>query len=119
MMENSKIAHAEHEFDRRRLVMTPAIVFGSDGRKIGKVVEVSDNYILIQKGFFLPKEFYLPTWAIAGEDPDRIDLRITKAASQALGRADLPPEGNAWFDDNVACEPLPAKQSIADSVVTS
>jgi hypothetical protein len=118
-MEHNKIAHAEHDFDRRRLVMTPAIVFGSDGRKIGKVVEVADNYLLIQKGFFLPKEFYMPTWAIAGEDPDRIDLRITKAAAQALGRADLPPEGDIWFDEHVACEPLPAKRSIADSVVTS
>lgn len=118
-MENSEITHAKHDFDRRRLVMTPAIVFGSDGRKIGKVVEVADNYILIQKGFFLPKEFYMPTWAIAGEDPDRIDLRITKAAAQTLGRADLPPEDDAWFDENGACEPLPAKRSIADSVVTS
>lgn len=118
-METSKIAHAEHDFDRGRLVMTPAIVFGSDGRKIGKVVEVTDDYILIQRGFFLPKEFYMPTWAIACEDPDRIDLRITKAAAQALGHAALPPEDDVWFDENVACEPLPAKRSIADSVVTS
>jgi hypothetical protein len=97
-MEKSKITQAEQDFDRNRLVMTPAIVFGSDGPKIGKVVEVADDYILIQKGFFFPREFFIPTWAIAREDPDRIDLRITKAAVQELGRADLPLDGDAWFD---------------------
>jgi hypothetical protein len=118
-VETSKTASTEYDFDRGRLVMTPAIVFGSDGRKIGKVVEVADDYILIQKGFFFPKEFFIPTWAIAWEDPDRIDLGITKAASQALGRADLPPAGDTWFDANVTRELPPAKEPFADSVITA
>jgi hypothetical protein len=114
-MEMSKTGYTENGFDRRRLVMTPAIVVGSDNRKIGTVVEVADDYILIQQGFFFPKEFFIPTRAIAREDLHRIDLRITKAAAKVLGRADLPLAGDTWFDASLTCEPSPAKDPIADS----
>lgn len=103
-METSKTGYTENGFDRRRLVMTPAIVVGSDNRKVGTVVEVADDYILIQKGFFFPKEFFIPTRAIDREEPHRIDLRITKAAAEALGRVDLPLTGDAWFDAGLTCE---------------
>jgi hypothetical protein len=118
-MKKNEIFQAEQEFDRGRMVMTPAIVFSSDGPKLGKVIEVADDYILIQKGFFFPKEFFIPTWAIAREDPHRIDLRITKAAAHALGREDLPLTGDAWYDADVTYEPPPAKGSIADSARAS
>jgi hypothetical protein len=119
MMEKSRVTRAERDFDRRRMVMTPAIVFSADGAKLGKVIEVADDYILVQKGFFFPKEFVLPTWAIDREDVHRIDLRVSKVAAHALGREELPRAGDAWFEADMTIEPPPAKGSLADSVRAS
>jgi hypothetical protein len=72
MIETNKIAQAEHDFDCARLVMTSAIAFSYDGRKIGKVVEVADEYILIQKGSFFSMSFtYRPGRCDGGHSPQR------------------------------------------------
>jgi hypothetical protein len=88
----------EHTFDRYRLVMAPAIVRGSDGKKLGKVIDVAEDYILIQRGFFFPKEFMLPTWAIAQESLDCVDLHVTALEAEALGREWLLAGGHPRFE---------------------
>lgn len=88
----------EHTFDRYRLVMAPAIVRGSDEIKLGKVIDVAEDYILVQRGFFFPKEFVLPTWAIARESLDRVDLHVTAVEAEALGRERLLAGGHPRFE---------------------
>lgn len=97
-MATSDNASDEHTFDRYHLVMAPAIVRGSDGKKLGKVIDVAEDYILVQRGFFFPKEFMLPTWAIARESRDRVDLHVTAMEAEALGSERLLAGGHSRFE---------------------
>src|SRR5919107_3765951 len=53
-------------------------VFGSDGSKVGKVIAVHDNYLVVEKGFFFPTDYYVPTSAIANYDGDTVYLNVGK-----------------------------------------
>jgi hypothetical protein len=97
-MATSDSVRDEHTFDRYRLVMAPAIVRGSDGKKLGRVIDVAEDYILVQRGFFFPKEFVLPASAIAREALDRVDLRVTVMEAETLGREHLLADGHPWFE---------------------
>ena len=52
-------------------------VYGSDGEKVGEVDNIENGFIVLKKGFFFPKEHYVPFSAIAGHTEDRIDLNIS------------------------------------------
>ena len=49
-------------------------VRGSDGDKVGKIVEVSPTYIVVEKGFFFPSDHYIPTSAISSVGDDEVYL---------------------------------------------
>jgi uncharacterized protein (TIGR02271 family) len=53
-------------------------VYGADGDKVGKVVAAEANYIVVEKGFFFPTDYYIPTGAISNFDGDRVYLSVTK-----------------------------------------
>ena len=59
-------------------------VYGSDGDKVGTVAEVQSSYIVVEKGFFFPTDYYIPINAIASYDAYRVYLSVSKDA--ALGR---------------------------------
>jgi uncharacterized protein (TIGR02271 family) len=61
-----------------------AEVFGTDGDKVGTVSAVYPGYIIVEKGFFFPTDYYIPVNAIASYDADRVYLTVSKDA--ALGR---------------------------------
>jgi uncharacterized protein (TIGR02271 family) len=61
-----------------RWVVDPGTdVFGSDGTKIGSVDTIEGEYLVLRKGFFFPKDLYVPFSAISGHTDDRIDLSLT------------------------------------------
>ncbi|MDP9358053.1 MAG: DUF2382 domain-containing protein [Chloroflexota bacterium] len=60
-------------------------VVGSDGNKVGEVVAVHQNYVVVEKGFFFPTDYYIPTSAIADYDGDKIHLNVTKDAALDQG----------------------------------
>jgi len=60
-------------------------VVGSDGNKVGEVVAVHQNYVVVEKGFFFPTDYYIPTSAIANYDGDKIHLNVTKDAALDQG----------------------------------
>jgi uncharacterized protein (TIGR02271 family) len=64
--------------------LTGAEVVGADGDKIGTVAAVYPGYIVVEKGFFFPTDYYIPVNAIASYDADRVYLSVSKDA--ALGR---------------------------------
>jgi uncharacterized protein (TIGR02271 family) len=64
--------------------LTGAEVVGADGDKIGTVAAVYPGYIVVEKGFFFPTDYYIPVNAIASYDTDRVYLNVSKDA--ALGR---------------------------------
>jgi len=53
-------------------------VVGSDGDKVGKVVAAESSYIVVEKGFFFPTDYYIPTNAINNFDGDKVYLSVTK-----------------------------------------
>jgi uncharacterized protein (TIGR02271 family) len=53
-------------------------VFGSDGDKVGKVIAVENDYVVVEKGWFFPTDYYIPVNAIASYDDGRIYLNVTK-----------------------------------------
>lgn len=53
-------------------------VVGADGHKVGKVVASQDAFIVVEKGFFFPSDYYIPTTAIANFDGDTVYLNVTK-----------------------------------------
>lgn len=60
-------------------------VYGADGEKVGSIHEVRDDYIVVGKGFFFPKDYYIPWSAIDGVTVDNeVYLLVTK--EEALDR---------------------------------
>jgi uncharacterized protein (TIGR02271 family) len=59
-------------------ITTGADVFGADGEKVGTVAAVYPGYIVVEKGFFFPTDYYIPTSAIANVDEDNVYLTVSK-----------------------------------------
>ena len=64
-------------------IMTGDEVFGSDGDKVGTVAEVYPGYIVVEKGFFFPTDYYIPMSAIASYDNDQVYLNLAEGCGPA------------------------------------
>ena len=53
-------------------------VIGCCGHKIGEVVDVRDDYVVVEKGFFIPEDVYVPKSAISGADEHHLTLNVSK-----------------------------------------
>ncbi len=53
-------------------------VIGSDGNKIGEVVDVLENHLVCEKGFFNPEDIYIPKEEISSYDEYHLRLRVTR-----------------------------------------
>ena len=60
-------------------------VVAADGDKVGKVIAAQGDYLVVEKGFFFPTDYYVPRTAIASYDGDKAYLTVTK--DQALNQA--------------------------------
>src|ERR687898_103175 len=65
--------------------MTGAEIFGADGEKVGTVAAVYPGYIVVEKGFFFPTDYYIPMSAIASADNDQVYLNLAKDAALNSG----------------------------------
>jgi len=66
-------------------IVAGAEVFGADGDKVGNVAAVYPGYIVVEKGFFFPTDYYIPRDAIASSDADQIFLNVSKDAALNSG----------------------------------
>jgi uncharacterized protein (TIGR02271 family) len=66
-------------------IATGAEVFGADGEKVGTVAEVYPGYIVVEKGFFFPTDYYIPMSAIASADNNQVYLNLAKDAALNSG----------------------------------
>jgi uncharacterized protein (TIGR02271 family) len=66
-------------------ITTGAEVFGADGEKVGTVAEVYPGYIVVEKGFFFPTDYYIPMSAIASADNNQVYLNLAKDAALNSG----------------------------------
>lgn len=68
-----------------------ADVIGNCGHKVGEVVAVRDDHIVVEKGFFMPMDFYIPKSAIHRNNDHGLYLNVTK--NEALHRGwDVDPQ---------------------------
>ena len=67
-------------------------VYGSDESKVGEVDDIQEGYLVVRKGFFFPKDHYIPFSAIARHDDDSIYLNVT-ADDATSQQWDTAPEG--------------------------
>jgi len=65
-------------------------VFGSDGDKVGKVIAVENDYVVVEKGWFFPTDYYIPVSAIASYDDGRAYLNVTKDVALEQGWDTVP-----------------------------
>jgi uncharacterized protein (TIGR02271 family) len=66
-------------------ILTGVEVFGADGEKVGNVAAVYPAFIVVEKGFFFPTDYYIPRSAIASSDADQIFLNVSKDAALESG----------------------------------
>jgi hypothetical protein len=57
-------------------------VYSSDDINIGHIAEVYEDSFLIHKGFFFPKDRYIPYSAITDVKDDRVHLSLSAAEVQ-------------------------------------
>ncbi len=57
-------------------------VYDANGDKVGEVSDrgLQQNALIVEKGFFFPRELYIPLSAIRGRAADGIHLNLTKDA---------------------------------------
>ena len=55
-----------------------ATVFGADGDKVGTMRTHGDQYIVVEKGFFFPTDYYIPVSAISTASDSEVYLSVSK-----------------------------------------
>src|SRR5215212_4269984 len=65
-------------------------VYGSDGDKVGTVAEVQSNYIVVEKGFFFPTDYYIPMSAVSSASTGQVTLNVAKDAALNSGWDTVP-----------------------------
>jgi uncharacterized protein (TIGR02271 family) len=66
-------------------ISTGTDVYGADGEKVGTVAAVYPGYIVVEKGFFFPTDYYIPMSAVASYDNDQVYLNLAKDAALQSG----------------------------------
>ena len=65
-------------------------VYGSDGEKVGTVAEVQSSYIVVEKGFFFPTDYYIPMSAVTSAGNGQVTLNVAKDAALNSGWDTVP-----------------------------
>jgi uncharacterized protein (TIGR02271 family) len=80
-----------------------ADVFGMGGEKVGTVRAVDTEYIVVEKGFFFPSDYYIPYGYVSGVSDEGVFLSITK--DEALNQNwDTAPTAATAYDANAAAD---------------
>src|SRR5829696_7731146 len=66
-------------------ITTGADVFGADGEKVGTVAAVYPGYIVVEKGFFFPTDYYVPMSAVSSADSNQVYLNVAKDVALQQG----------------------------------
>jgi len=64
--------------DIQQTLIQGATVYGADGEKVGTMRTYGGSYIVVEKGFFFPKDYYIPLNAIRETTDDAVYLSVTK-----------------------------------------
>jgi uncharacterized protein (TIGR02271 family) len=101
-------------------------VFGSDGDKVGKVIAVQNDYVVVEKGWFFPTDYYIPVSAISSYDDGRAYLNVTKDVALNQGWDTEPVMSTGYETTGVAADTtarsdtdyVAADTTISDTTMT-
>jgi hypothetical protein len=65
------------EVDQRAIYVGTS-VFSQDGEKLGEVVGLTENALIVEQGFFNPRDLYVPFNVITRHDESALHLRLTR-----------------------------------------
>jgi uncharacterized protein (TIGR02271 family) len=73
-------------------------VIAADGDKVGNLADIHGTYLVVEKGFFFPRDYYIPFNTVSNYDPadGKIYLSVAKDAALNSGwdqKPDLAAEG--------------------------
>lgn len=94
------VLHADHiqgtndQANERWPIDVGVDVVGSCGHKVGEVVDIRDEYVVVEKGFFMPEDVFVPKTAIARVGEHSLKLNVSKDVATHCGWDEDP-------DDNV------------------
>jgi hypothetical protein len=57
-------------------------VYSADHQRLGHVAEVYEDSFLVHKGYFFPKDRYIPYSAVAGIEQDQVQLLFSAEEAQ-------------------------------------
>ncbi|WP_225414554.1 PRC-barrel domain-containing protein [Stigmatella hybrida] len=98
-------------FERMRSGMA---VLSRDGVHVGRIVDVTEDGIVIEKGLIFHRDFVVPFHDVAQFQGDEIVLSLDKASLRgAHGRSLMPPEPSAAHRDDT-----PPQQDALDDAET-
>ena len=70
-------------------------VYGSDGDKVGAVASVHPTYLVVEKGFFFPTDYYIPVSAITQATDGQVILNVAKDTALHSGWENVPDAASA------------------------
>jgi uncharacterized protein (TIGR02271 family) len=73
---------------------------GKNDEDLGKVQEVGDTYVLVQKGLISKEKFYIPQSEVEGYDGDVLRFKISEDDIRSKYLGDMPPSVSSSVDDN-------------------
>jgi len=76
-------------------------VYGSDGDKVGTVAEVQPSYIVVEKGFFFPTDYYIPMSAVSSAGDGQVTLNVAKDAALNSGWDTVPDTDTVIIDTDI------------------
>ena len=62
----------------RAMLREGYVVYDHDGNHVGSVNEVAENYVLVQKGKFFPRDVYVPVIAIERVEGEKAWINVHK-----------------------------------------
>ncbi len=92
VLQSGDIEDEAGEQERPVAVEVGLDVMGSCGHKIGEVVDVRPDHLVVEKGFLVPEDVYVPKTAIATADEHHLTLNVSREQSEQSGW-DRDPEG--------------------------
>jgi uncharacterized protein (TIGR02271 family) len=99
-------------------IVTGSEVYGSDGGKVGTVAEINPGYIVVEKGFFFPTDYYIPSSAISTYDNGQVYLNVAKDAALHSGW-DTVPDTTAYLGTAAGTEDATASYVETAGVTTA
>ena len=92
-------------------------VYGSDGDKVGTVAEVQSGYIVVEKGFFFPTDYYIPVSAITQIGDRQVVLNVSKDTALHSGWETIPDTTAGTTLTDMGTTAIPATDVVSGTAV--